>query len=99
MFTIDKNILLEPPEEDGFFTYILLCEDGSFYTGWTTNLKKRLQAHKDGKGAKYTRMHPPIGLVWYASFETRREAMQNEAAIKKMSRKQKEEIIQQFFQR
>jgi len=75
------------------YTYILKCGDGSFYTGWTKDLKKRLQDHNLGKGAKYTRAHLPVMLLYYESFETKEEAMKREAAIKKLSRSQKERLI------
>ena len=45
------------------YTYILRCGDGSYYTGWTNNLKKRLEDHSQGRGAKYTRAHLPVSLV------------------------------------
>lgn len=75
------------------YTYILKCGDSSFYTGWTTNLKKRLQDHNLGKGAKYTRAHLPVMLVYYETFGTKEEAMKREAAIKKLSRQEKVRLI------
>lgn len=81
---------------EGFFmnyTYILRCGDGSLYTGWTNNLKKRLEDHNLGHGAKYTRAHLPVMLVYYECFDTKEEAMKREAAIKKLSRSQKERLI------
>lgn len=75
------------------YTYILKCGDGSFYTGWTNDLEARIEAHQSGKGAKYTRAHQPVELAYYEVFETKQEAMKRECAIKKYSRKQKEELI------
>lgn len=75
------------------YTYILRCSDQSLYTGWTNNLKKRLEDHNLGKGAKYTRAHLPVMLVYYEVFETKEEAMRRESAIKKLSRSQKERLI------
>ena len=75
------------------FTYIVRCADGTLYTGWTNDLKKRLEDHNLGRGAKYTRAHLPVILVYYESFETKAEAMRREAAIKKLSRSQKERLI------
>lgn len=75
------------------YTYILKCGDGSLYTGWTTDLKKRLDNHNLGRGAKYTRAHLPVILVYYESFSTKEEAMKRECAIKKLSRSQKEQLI------
>ena len=75
------------------YTYILRCIDGSYYTGWTNNLKKRLEDHNLGRGAKYTRARLPVILVYYERFGTKEEAMKREAAIKKLSRPQKERLI------
>ena len=51
------------------YTYILKCKDGTFYTGWTNNLEKRLKDHNEGKGAKYTKARRPVELVYYEAFE------------------------------
>lgn len=75
------------------YTYILKCSDNTLYTGWTTDLKKRLKTHNQGKGAKYTRTRLPVTLVYWETFDTKKEAMQREAAIKKLSRPQKERLI------
>ena len=63
------------------YTYILECKDGTYYTGWTNNLEKRLKDHNEGKGAKYTRARRPVVLAYYEEFETKEEAMQREYAI------------------
>lgn len=75
------------------YTYILKCADNTLYTGWTTNLEKRLKAHNQGKGAKYTRARRPVTLVYQEIFETKEQAMHREAMIKKLSRPQKERLI------
>ena len=49
--------------------YIIECEDGTLYTGWTNNLEKRLKAHSSGKGAKYTKARLPVDIVYYEEFE------------------------------
>ena len=74
------------------YTYILECKDGSFYTGWTNNLEKRLKDHNDGKGAKYTRSRLPVRLIYFEEYETKEEAMSREFAIKRMTRKEKESL-------
>lgn len=71
------------------YTYVLKCSDGSLYTGWTNDMKKRLKAHNEGKGAKYTRGRTPAELVYLEEFDTKEAAMRREAAIKKMSRAEK----------
>lgn len=75
------------------YTYILLCADSTLYCGWTNHLKERVQAHNEGKGAKYTRGRLPVVLVYFEEHETKKEAMQREAAIKKMKRSKKDELI------
>ena len=79
--------------EQGNFTYILECSDGSFYTGWTNNLEKRIAAHNSGKGAKYTKTRLPVVLKYYEEFQTKEEAMRREYAIKHMTRSDKEKLI------
>lgn len=74
-------------------TYILRCSDGTLYTGWTNDIEKRLEAHNQGHGAKYTRGRTPVELVYLESFDTRQEAMKREAAIKKLPRKDKLQLI------
>ena len=76
------------------YTYILRCGDGSLYTGWTNYLTKRVADHNAGRGAKYTKAHLPVELVYYEIFETKEEAMKRECAIKKLSRPQKERLIE-----
>lgn len=69
--------------------YILLCADGTLYTGWTTDIEKRLAAHNAGRGAKYTRGRRPVTLLYSEACESKHEAMSREAAIKKLSREEK----------
>ena len=78
------------------YTYIVECKDGTLYTGWTNNLEKRIADHNSGKGAKYTRARKPVTLVYYETFEAKEEAMKREYAIKHMSRKEKEKLIEHF---
>jgi putative endonuclease len=66
------------------YTYILKCKDGTLYTGWTNDLDKRVKAHNEGRGAKYTRSRTPVELVYYETFETKEEAQRREYAIKKI---------------
>lgn len=54
------------------YTYILRCADGTYYCGWTNNLDRRLKAHNEGKGAKYTRSRRPVALVYYEAFSHKR---------------------------
>ena len=75
------------------YTYILKCSDNTFYTGWTTDLNRRLTAHNSGKGAKYTRNRLPVTLVYYEEFQTKQDAMKREYAIKQLSRQEKAALI------
>lgn len=75
------------------YTYIVKCSDGTFYTGWTNDLTRRMEAHNQGRGAKYTKARRPVTLIYYETFETKEEAMKREYAIKRLSRKKKEELI------
>ncbi len=75
------------------YVYILECSDNSLYTGWTTDVYKRLEIHNDGKGAKYTRGRTPVELRYFESFETKQEAMKREYEIKTWSREKKLRLI------
>ena len=77
------------------YTYILKCSDGSLYTGWTNHLNQRIQAHNEGRGAKYTRSRRPVELVYYECVETKEEAMRRDYAIKQLNRRQKLRLIAQ----
>jgi putative endonuclease len=76
-----------------FYVYILLCSDGSFYTGHTKNIDERTRLHANGKGARYTKTHKPKRVVHIELFATRAEAMKREREIKKMSHQQKLNLI------
>lgn len=76
------------------YTYILKCKDGTYYTGWTNNLEKRLKDHNDGKGAKYTKSRRPVELIYHEMFDSKEEAMKREYAIKHMTRSEKDKLIQ-----
>ena len=79
---------------DTNYTYLVRCADGSLYCGWTNHLEQRIQAHNEGRGAKYTKSRRPVSLVYYEEFATRREATQPESAIKKLTRKEKLQLVE-----
>lgn len=87
------SILLIQKEHTMNYTYILRCSDNTLYCGWTNDLKKRLASHNAGTGAKYTRPRTPVTLVYYETFETKEEAMSREFAIKRLTRKEKLDLI------
>lgn len=75
------------------YTYILQCSDGTYYTGWTNDIGKRVKVHNQGKGAKYTCARRPVTLVYYEIFRTKEEAMRREWEIKHFNRNQKEKLL------
>lgn len=76
------------------YTYLVRCADGTLYCGWTNHLKERIKAHNAGTGAKYTKGRRPVELVYYEIFATKKEAMKREAALKRLNRKEKIELIE-----
>ena len=78
------------------FVYIVECRDGTFYTGWTNDIEKRINAHNSGCGAKYTRSRTPVTLVYKEEFKTKNEALAREAAIKRMSREEKTALTEEY---
>lgn len=75
------------------YTYIVKCKDKTLYTGWTNDLDKRIKAHNDGLGAKYTKSRRPVKLVYHEEYNTKQEAMSREYAIKQMTRQEKLKLI------
>jgi putative endonuclease len=72
-----------------YYVYILRCQDGTFYTGYTKDVEERAKLHANGRGAKYTKSHPPQEIVHVEEFASRSEAMKREKAIKKLNHEQK----------
>ncbi|MBQ6719305.1 MAG: GIY-YIG nuclease family protein [Oscillospiraceae bacterium] len=79
-----------------WYLYILRCGDDTLYTGITTDVEKRLAAHRSGKGAKYTRGRQPLELVYRECCATHSDALKRELAVKKCSRQEKEMLIRQY---
>ena len=76
-----------------YFTYILECGDGSLYTGIATDVARRLEEHKAGKGAAYTRSRGALRILLTEPFPSRSLALKREAAIKKLRRVEKLRLI------
>lgn len=77
-----------------YYAYIVECADKTLYSGITTVLERRIQEHNESpKGAKYTRTRRPVRLLYTEEFATRSEALKREAAFKKLSRKGKEQLV------
>ena len=77
------------------FIYVVECRDGSYYTGYTTDIKKRVAVHNSGKGAKYTRARLPVKLIYAEGFASKEEAMSAEALFKRKKRSLKESYIRE----
>jgi len=76
------------------WVYVLECHDGTFYTGYTTDVERRVSEHNDGSGAKYTRGRTPVTLRHTEAFDTRSAAMRREAEIKRLRRAEKEALLE-----
>lgn len=75
-----------------YYVYILLCKDGSYYTGHAKDVERRVEQHMKGQGARYTRMHKPEKTVYMEKFDTRSEAMKREQEIKSLSHNEKQQL-------
>jgi len=75
------------------YVYMLECADGSLYTGYTTDVERRVAEHDAGEGAKYTRGRTPVELVYRERFESRSAAMSREYELKQLSRSEKERLV------
>ncbi len=76
-----------------WFVYMLRCRDGSLYTGIALDVPKRVAAHNAGHGAKYTRSHSPVVLVWHEAMASESAARKREMEIKKLKKSEKEFLI------
>ena len=76
------------------FMYVVSCADGTLYTGYTTDVEHRVVVHNSGKGAKYTRSRLPVRLVAQARFQSKQEAMSAEYHFKRLSRAEKERLVE-----
>jgi putative endonuclease len=76
-----------------FYCYIVQCSDGTFYTGWTTDPARREKQHNAGTGARYTRMHRPVVMVYIEEQSDRASAMKREIAIKRLPRASKAKLV------
>lgn len=79
--------------ENAWYLYILRCKDDTLYTGITTDVEKRLEAHRNGKGAKYTRGRAPLELVYRETCGSHSAALKRELEVKALSREEKQKLI------
>lgn len=82
--------------EPGWVVYILRCADQTFYIGITNNLDRRTKMHQEGKASRYTRTRGPVELVYHKKIGSRSKALVKEFELKKLSRKQKEKLVEKF---
>jgi putative endonuclease len=75
------------------YVYVLECADDTYYTGYTTDVERRVAEHDAGEGAKYTRGRTPVELVHVEEYDTRSAAMSREHGIKSLSRREKERLV------
>lgn len=88
-----KNII---KREGNFFVYIVQCRDGSYYTGFTNDIESRVTLHNSGKGAKYLKGKLPVKLVYSKEYRYYKNALKGERKIKKLTRSEKEKLIEIF---
>ncbi|MDX9871986.1 MAG: GIY-YIG nuclease family protein [Clostridia bacterium] len=82
-----------------YWVYIIECSDGTFYTGWTNDLVKRMAAHGSGRGAKYTRGRTPVTLKYTEECASRNAAMQRERQIQHLPRSEKKALIESHMRK
>lgn len=76
------------------YVYLVECRDKTFYIGYTVDLENRIKVHNQGNGAKYTRGRRPVKLLYHEEFQDKSNALRREIALKKLTRKQKEKLIE-----
>ena len=82
-----------PSSGKGWFVYVLRCADGTLYTGITTDVSRRCRQHNDGTASRYTRSRRPTRLVYQEAHPDRGSALRREAAIKALSRREKQALV------
>lgn len=78
------------------FVYILECADGTYYTGWTTDLDRRVAVHNAGRGSRYTRLRRPVKLIYWEEHPDRSSAQRRELAVKRLPRARKMALVADF---
>lgn len=82
-----------PARQPMYFLYLLLCKDGSVYTGITTDVKRRFEEHRQGIGSRYTRARGAKEIIYTEKFNTRSDVLKREAEIKRWNRQKKMSLI------
>jgi len=91
--TPEKTMNRKPEPQKSHYVYLLLCDDGSYYTGYRNNVASRFERHMKGHGTRYTRMHRPKRVVYVEEFKTRGAATRREQRIKGLSHREKRELV------
>ena len=78
------------------FVYILECADGTYYTGWTTDLDRRVAVHNAGRGSRYTRLRRPVKLIYWEEHPDRSSAQRRELAVKRLPRARRMALVADF---
>ena len=78
------------------FVYILECADGTYYTGWTTDLYRRVAIHNAGRGSRYTRLRRPVKLIYWEEHPDRSSAQRRELAVKRLPRARRMALVADF---
>ncbi|MEC9489643.1 MAG: GIY-YIG nuclease family protein [Halanaerobiales bacterium] len=89
----ELEVIKDNQSNNSHYIYVVECSDGSLYTGYTTDIERRLEEHNAGVGAKYTRGRIPVKLRHQESFKSRSLAQKREYEIKQLPRRKKEELI------
>lgn len=79
-----------------YYCYLVICNDGTLYCGYTNDLNKRIATHNKGKGAKYTKTRIPVTLGYSEEFDDKSAAMKREWQIKQLDRKEKLQLIKTY---
>jgi putative endonuclease len=95
---VNDNYLAVGGQRSAVFVYIVECADQTLYTGWTTNIERRLKAHNAGRGARYTQQRGPVRLIYQEELPDRGAALKRELQIKRMSRAEKLKLIEGYVQ-
>ena len=85
---MDKSVIMHK-----YYAYLARCNDDTLYAGYTNDLAEREAKHNEGKGARYTRMRRPVKIVYSEGFVNRSDAMKREWQLKKLSKKEKEDLL------
>ena len=86
------------PRHGEFYVYIVECKDGTYYAGYTSNLDNRIKEHNNKRRAKYLRGRLPVKLAWHKEYKYYKRALRAERRIKKLSHKQKQELVRIYEQ-